>query len=892
MTLKTGTQFGRYEIRSQLGVGGMGEVYRARDSRLNRDVAIKVLLDSCLRDPDRMSRFEREAQVLAALNHPNIAAIYGLEEINGTGAQLNQVGLVMELVEGPTLADRLCAGPIALDEVLPIAKQLIDALEVAHERNIIHRDLKPANVKVTEEARVKVLDFGLAKVFLRDTPNADLSHSPTLLKGTEAGVILGTAAYMSPEQAKGKVVDKRSDIWAFGCVLFEMLSGKQPFAGETLTDTLASVVRGEPDWDQLPATTPASVKRLIQRCLEKDVRRRLRDIGDARFELDQTAVNNVQPTIAQQKTSRSWLSFVVVAALVALAAVVSAFVTRWFASKAAPPLVVRTVQELPTDQISSGEARNRVAISPDGTKLIYVAKQRLYLRPLNSLESTPIAGTEGGNSPFFSPDGQWLGFWASGQIKKVQISGGTASPICNAEAIGASWGPDDTILIGAIYSGILRVPASGGKPVTVVQPKPSFAYEYPQFLPDGRSFLYTRRTPGSVSQNQLVMRSVDKDDETVILTGVYNFSYLKSGIIVYTVGSNSNGVELHAVAFDVSSRKVSGSPVTVVKDVAATTFWGGAHFAVSESGTLAYLPAIAGSHQTRLVRVSQVGQVEVLAAESRLYSDPRVSSDGHFVAAHLQGDDNDVWVASVERGTLTRLSFNPGEDETPVWSPDGRTVAWSASRSDLVRGIFRRSADGRGNEELIWSLDLHAHVRDWTPDGKALIFETTSPKTNNDIWRLDLDGQPRATPVVQTPFNEHNSRLSPDGHWLAYTSNESGRDEIYVQAYSQGGARLTVTTSGGDQPVWAHDGRTLFFRSNSAVYAIDFVPGPQPSVSNARSLFPDRFDNPQAGNHTGYDVFPDGRLLMLQSSTDSANDRTKIVMVFNWLEELKQQLGR
>lgn len=892
MTLKTGTQFGRYEIRSQLGVGGMGEVYRARDGRLNRDVAIKVLLDSCVRDPERMARFEREAQVLASLNHPNIASIYGLEERNGAES-INQVGLVMELVDGPTLADRLRSGPVPIDEALPIASQIIDAVEVAHERNIIHRDLKPANVKVTDHGIVKVLDFGLAKVFTADIQDADLSHSPTLLKGTEAGVILGTAAYMSPEQAKGKVVDKRSDIWSFGCVLFEMLSGRQPFAGETLTDTLAAVVRGEPDWNQLPATTPPHVRRLIQRCLEKDVKRRLRDIGDARYELEAAGANEVQSTVvASQKISRHWPWFVVLIALVLLAAFAGSFLTRWFAGKATPVSVIRTEMQLPADQSPSGDARTRLALSPDGTKLVYVAKQRLYFRPLSALESVPIAGTDGGNNPFFSPDGKWIGFWSNGLLKKVPVTGGDPIPICTTELIGASWGPDNTILIGAIYGGIRRVSANGGNPETVVQPQPLLSYHYPQFLPDGKSFLYDRGVPGSFSKNQLVVRSIDKDDETVILDGSYNYAYLRSGIIVYTVGSNTRSVDLQAIAFDQASRKVIGSPVTVAKNVAITTAGSGAQFAVSEDGTLVYLPANTQGSQSRLVRVNQTGQVEVLPAEPRLYSDPRVSSDGHFVAAHLQGDENDVWVASTQRGTLTRLSFSSGEDETPAFSPDGRRVAWSGSRSDLVRGIFRRAADGRGNEELIWSLDLHAHVRDWTPDGKSLIFETTSPQTNNDIWRLDLEGTPKATPVVQTPFNEHNSRISPDGHWLAYSSNESGRDEIYIQPYPEGGSRLTVTTSGGDQPVWARDGRTLFFRSNSAVFAIDFVAAPQPSVTNSRSLFPDRFDNPQAGNHTGYDAFPDGRLLMLQSSADQSSEGTKIVMVFNWLEELKQQLRR
>ncbi len=892
MMLATGTQFGRYEIRSQLGVGGMGEVYRARDSRLNLDFAIKVLLDSCLRDPERMARFEREAQVLASLNHPNIASIYGLEEAIGDLGQANRVGLVMELVDGPTLAERLRTGPITLDEAVSIAKQIIDALEVAHERGIIHRDLKPANVKVTPDGVVKVLDFGLAKVFVGENSDADLSHSPTLLKGTEAGIILGTAAYMSPEQAKGKVVDKRSDIWAFGCVLFEMLSGKQPFVGETLTDTLASVVRGDPDWEQIPSTTPGSVKRLIKRCLDKDVKRRLRDIGDARFELDQIDPDVPPAAVATQRTSRGWLSFLLVGALVVLAAAIGAFVSKWFAAKPTPAQVIRTELELPSDQRASGTARIRLALSPDGTKLIYVAKQRLFLRSLNSLESVAITGTDNATNPFFSPDGQWVGFWASSQIKKVPISGGTPIPICNAEVIGANWGADDTILIGGIFGGILRVPASGGNPELVVRPQPSLAYHHPQFLPDGKSFLYTRSTLGNVSRNQLLVQSLDKSDETIVIEGAYNYSYLKSGILVYTVGTNPNYVDLQAIAFDAAARKVMGNPVTIATNVSITTAGSGAQFAVSDGGTFAYLPSNLEGSQSRMVRVSQTGQAEVLPAEPRLYSDPRVSRDGRSVAAHLQGDENDVWVASVERGTLTRLSFGTGEDETPAWSPDDRAVAWSGSRTDLIRGIFRRQADGGGGEELIWKLDLHTHVRDWTPDGKALIYETSNPKTSGDIWRLDLEGSPKATPVIQTPFNEHNSRLSPDGKWIAYASNESNRDEVYIQKYPEGGSRLIVTTAGGDQPVWARDGRTLFFRSNGEVYAVDFVAGPQPSVNNGRSLFPDRFDSPQAGSHTGYDAFPDGKLLMLQSTSEKDGGRTKIVLVFNWLEELKQQLVR
>jgi eukaryotic-like serine/threonine-protein kinase len=492
--------------------------------------------------------------------------------------------------------------------------------------------------------------------------------------------------------------------------------------------------------------------------------------------------------------------------------------------------------------------------------------------------------------PFFSPDGQWIGFMAGGHIKKIPSSGGTPVVICAGGGIGANWGLDNTILIGGVYTGILRVSANGGKPVPVVTPAPPLAYLHPQFLPDGRSFLYQRGRPGDFASNELVMRSLEKDDETVVLSGGYDFRYLKSGYLLYAQGSNGQPLNLAAVAFDPATRKVSGSPITVVNNVQLSNADNSGQFAVSDSGTLTYLPALTGDKVgTRLAAVSRSGEVSLLPTEARDYSDPRVSPDGRFVAAHLQGDQNDVWVADVSRGTLTRLSYSPGEDETPVWSPDGRTVAWASSRPGLLRGIFRRPADGSGSEELIWKLDQHAHVRDWSPDGRALVLEIQDPSSNSDIWRLDLEGTPAATVFLQTPFSERNSRLSPDGHWLAYVSDESGRDEIYIQSFPQAGSKLQVSSSGGNQPVWSRDGRNLFFRGSGTVQEIAFEAGARLSVSKARSLFADRFESPQAGAHTGYDIFPDGRFLMIQSQARPGAGE-EIVVVFNWIEELKREV--
>ncbi len=887
MALQSGTQLGAYRMLSLLGKGGMGEVYRAHDSKLNREVAIKVLPENFAQDPERVARFQREAQVLASLNHTNIAAIYGLEESDGIRA------LVMELVEGPTLADHIAAGPIPLDEALTIARQIADALEVAHERGVIHRDLKPANVKVTPDDRVKVLDFGLAKIASNETASTDLSHSPTMIQGTQAGVILGTAAYMSPEQAKGRIVDKRSDIWAFGCLLFEMLSGKQSFRGETLTDTLAAVVRGEPDWGDLPANTPPHIRWLIRRCLNKDPKQRLRDIGDARFEIERPHEPRSNGVSATSETSRGSRARLAIGLLIVGALAAGFLLSRLLSPRASStPPVVRLIHTIPSEQVASGQQRNRVAISPDGSKLVYAANERLYVRSLDAINAVELPGTEGAMAPFFSPDGQWIGFLARPHLKKVPISGGAVVSICAvADPIGANWGPDNTILIGAVYAGILRVSANGGNPAVVIHPSPSLAYLHPQFLPDGKSFLYQRGRPGNYDSNELVMRSLDKDDETVVLHGGYDYQYLKSGYLLYAQGTRNQRLDLSVVGFDFKARAVVGNPVTAVRNVRDTSAGSSSNFAVSDFGTLTYLPSpqVEGSG-TKLAAVERSGKSSVLPTEARDYSDPRVSPNGLFVAVHLQGDQNDVWVADIARGALTRLSYDDGEDETPAWSPDGRTVAWASSRSDLVRGIFRRPADGSGREELVWRLEKHCHVRDWSPDGKTLVLEILDPNTSGDIFLLNLEGTPAATVFLQTPFNERNSRLSPDGHWLAYVSDESGRDEVYIQAFPPGGSKLQVSSSGGDQPVWSHDGYKLFIRGGGKIQEVPFRPGAPPSIGSITELFPDRFENPQAGGHTGYDVFPDGRFLMIQSQA-TPGAREEIVVVVNWIEEVKQRIS-
>jgi len=881
--LNAGEKISHYTVTAKLGAGGMGEVYRATDSKLGRDVALKVLPEAFTQDAQRMARFSREAQVLASLNHPNIATIHGIEDGAGVRA------LVMELVEGPTLAEKIAQGALPLEEALHFAKQIAEALEYAHEKGVIHRDLKPANVKITADGKAKVLDFGLAKALSDDSSIQDASHSPTLsMAATKAGVILGTAAYMSPEQARGKPADRRADIWSFGVVLYEMLSGRQIFGGETASDSMAAVITREPDWTALPASVPPRIRALLRRCLVKDPRRRLQAIGDARIELEETDAGEAAPAaVPVSAESPSWRARVLIAALVVAALAAGAGLQSWRTPRPAPQPVARVAQPMANELTVTTRNLLMLAISPDGSKMVQVANHRLYLRSLDSLTAVELPGTEGGASPFFSPDGQWVGFFAGGQTKKMPLAGGTPVTVCAKDGFDASWGPNDTILIGTAFSGILAVSAQGGTPSVLVKPEPGILYLKPRFLPDGKTFLYVRGKPGSFDEWEGVMRSFEKDDSTVVLRGPNHVVYTPTGHLLYARLS-----ELLAVPFDLASRRTTGNPVRVAQNVDYTNAGGTSQFALSDTGTLVYLAAQGTQGlKSRLAAVDRTGKVTVLPLDARDYSDPKISPDGRLVAAHLQDAQNDVWVGDAARGTMSRLSFDFAEDETPVWSPDGRTVAWSATRGTLARGIFRRAADGSGKEELVWSLEKHAHLRDWMPDGRALLVEILDPKLGTDIWRLDLGEKPTATIFLQTPFNERNSRLSPDGRWIAYVSDESGRDDVYIQSFPAAGAKVQVSNSGGDQPVWSRNGKALFFRGAGSMQEVSFAASPRLSVGKPHPLFPDQFESPQVGGHTGYDVFPDGRFLMIQSADarqSAGASRYEFIFVFNWFEELRR----
>jgi serine/threonine protein kinase/Tol biopolymer transport system component len=903
VSLAPGTRLGPYEITGQIGAGGMGEVYRATDANLGRQVAIKVLPDAIAQDPERVARFEREARTLATLNHPNIAIVHGFEKGDGVRA------LVMELVEGPTLADRLAQGPLPVDEALPIAKQIADALEAAHEQGIIHRDLKPANIKVRDDGTVKVLDFGLAKAL--EPPSAagsDATASPTITSPalmTGVGVLLGTAAYMSPEQAKGKPADKRSDIWAFGCVLYEMLTGKRAFHGEDVSDTLAAVLRSEPDWTTLPPNVSPGIVALTRGCLHKDRRRRIADISTARFVIDDGSYPAaVAPTPRAPWMRRSALALMALAAV----ALIGSYATWMFTTRPPPSLpLTRFAIPLPPGERFTSVGRHLVALSPDGHHIVYSANRRLYLRAMDQLEAVPLRGTEGseeeaGRSPFFSPDGQWVGFWQAGYLKKVSITGGSPVVLVQAEnPFGASWTDDDTILYGQGSDGIWRVSGNGGKPEQVVKVDADHAAHGPQLLPGGRAILFTLADTSDWDAAKIVVHSLQTGMLHTILEGGTDARYLSTRHLIYAVRNT-----LFAVPFDVETLAVTGGPVPVVEGVGrpGDGFTGAVHFAVSVDGALVYVPedSLTPTQPRTLVWVDRSGGESPINAPPAVYFDPRLSSDGTRVALDTNDREQDIWILDLARGAPTRVTFGPAVDFPSVWMPDGRAVVFSSGQFGLTRKLFRREADGTGDPEQLTqgeSMDIPFVV---TKDGKGLIFGQQNPRTlastsptrpavlNMDIMFLPLVGERQPQPLVRTPFVETNAELSPDGRWLAYQSNESGRNEIYVRPFPNvTAAKSQVSTGGGYQPLWARSGRELFYLWMGALMSVPVAPGAAFTPGTPAKLLDAPYDFDQPGSSRMYDVSGDGKRFLMIKDIETPNaPQASIVVVEHWFEELKR----
>ena len=924
MALALGTRLGPYEVTALLGAGGMGEVYRACDTKLNRDVALKILPDAFALDGDRIARFRREAQVLASLNHPNIAAIHGFEDSGTTHA------LVLELVEGPTLADRIAKGPIPLDEALPIARQIAEALEAAHEQGIIHRDLKPANIKLRADGTVKVLDFGLAKALEPvSSISPALSVSPTITtpaQMTGVGMILGTAAYMSPEQAKGRPADKRSDIWAFGCVLFEMLSGKRAFDGEDVSETLAFVLTKSPAWDALPPTTPVSIRRLLQRGLEKDRKRRLADVSDARLEIDEAhsgvSAAAAAPTI-EPNSMRARRSLILVTVTVA-AATLSALVV-WSLMRTPPasrPVTRMLVGVGPAERLLSGfpfdrslgqgrPSRTAMTFSPDGRSLIFSAERdgrvQLYVRRLEQLDATPIAGTEGASNPFFSPDGQWLGFFADGALRKVSLNGGPVVELCKVDLIiGASWGRSDRIVFARQASALWQVSANGGTPTVVTKLEAGeTSHRLPQFLPDGQTVLFTV-TKGTFPRWDddvlIAAQPLAGGNRTVLIEGGADARFVNTGHLIYLRRGT-----LMAVAFDPRRLTVAGAGVGLIADVMQAASiqpvqidTGAGQFAVSDSGSLAYVTGgVFPQDRWSLVWVDRnSGRQDSLNIRPGAYLAPRLSPDGTRIAFNSTSEDWDLWTYDIPRGIASRLPME-GDQSVPVWTPDGARLVFS-TRS---RGLFSINSDGSGSAAQLNTLKLTPPLtrqtdtpsseflfpNSWSPDGELLV----SQSQRGGIWLVSPDA--KKEPQFVTGGIE--AQFSTDGRWLAYT--QGFPPQVYVQHYPGSGRREQVSTGRGwgSGPVWRRDGRELYYVEDAMadgplkirMMAVPITTTPTFRAASPRVLFegPFRIDGP----FRGYDVTPDGqRFLMVQEVQRPAARISQIVIVQNWTEELKQRV--
>jgi len=910
MTLLSGARLGQYEILAALGAGGMGEVYRARDSKLNRDVALKILPDTFAADAERIARFRREAQVLASLNHPNIGHIYGLEDSTTPPA------LVLELIEGPTLADRIAQGPIPLDEALPIARQIAEALEAAHEHGVIHRDLKPANVKVREDDTVKVLDFGLAKAFdPAATSSAEALNSPTLtMRATQLGLVLGTAAYMSPEQAKGKSVDRRADIWAFGAVLYEMLSGKRPFEGDDISDTLAAVLRQEVNWNALPASTPAAVKRLIMRCLERDVRRRLRDIGEARIVLEDPSTSAAaggdlgtsdSGAARIERRRPLWKRALPVAAAATLAALLAG-PAGWYLKPSPAAVVTRFSLTLPEGRTFTSPARHFLNISPDGTEIVYVGNSRLYLRKIWEIEAQPIAGTDGFGSvtePVFSPDGHSIVFWAAADstIKRISTAGGVAVTLCqSSNPWGMSWS-DDGIVFGEFERGVVRVSATGGKPETIVPARPGDLLYGPQLLPGGQQVLMTfARASGNFDRwdkAQIVVASLTTGDHKVVVDGGADARYLPTGHLVYAIG----GVEF-AARFDLSRLQVVGQAVPVLEGIARavpTAATGAAHFAVSRTGTLVFVPGPAspsiGAFDIALI--DRRGIVKPLNLPRAAYSTPRVSPDGSRIAFVADsGQEAFVAVYDLTGATALRRLTLGGTNRFPIWTADSKRVVYQSDR-DGDLGMFWQPADGTGTAERLTKPNAgESHFPEaWSAASNTLFFSVVKG-SENTLWTLSMpEGKIAPFDAVRSIAVPINAALSPDGLWLAYQTDHTRRTTVYVQPVPPTGSVFQLFPRGADQPhepVWSPDGKELFYNPRAGGFeSVPVSTQPEFGFGNPASLpRPFQLDPPQA--RRSYDVTPGGMFVgVIIPGGTNAPAGSEIEVVVNWFDELNHRVS-
>jgi serine/threonine-protein kinase len=893
---------GHYRVIALIGRGGMGEVYRAHDATLGREVALKVLparAGGTEWGDDRFARVRREAQVLAGLNHSNIAAIYGLESVEDAHA------LVLELVEGPTLADRIAAGAVPLDETLGIARQIAVGLEAAHELGVVHRDLKPANIKVRPDGTVKILDFGLAKVVQPAVAGDATTASPAITSPSmvAGGVILGTAAYMSPEQAKGREADRRSDIWAFGAVLYELLSGERTFKGADIADTLAAVLRVDVDWTRLPPSTPASIRQLLVRCLERDPLRRLRDIGEARILLEdvfQKTPHATTPNVERSvRPSPRWRHLVVpiVTAIVTGAAVA---VALWPRERATNPQVTRFALSMPTERALILDPQSiDLGLAPDGSRVIYKGgpradRSQLFVYALDQLEPKPLTSVGLPKGPVVSPDGQWVMFVEPGLggpgpvVKKVSINGGPPLQISRLDGPGrgVTWGDDDSIIAasGAPATGLLRISPSGGEPMVLTRPnrdRGESDHWFPVSLPGSRSILFTVTSlTGGLNAASVAVLDVASGTWKTLIRNASQARYLPSGHLVYVSGG-----ALWAVAFDLKRLEPFGTPAVVVPEV-VTLPTGVAEFDIARDGTLAYVSR-GGAGPRTLVWVDRAGREEPIAAPPRPYSRVRVSPDGTRIALEIDDEDQDIFVWHVSRQTLTRVTTDPGLDESPEWTADGQRLIFTSQAGGVLGSLFSQAADGTGAAERLTEGRFIQRPTAVLPDGRHLVF------SESDALKLLALDQSRAvrTLVDRTPGD---GAVSPDGRWLAYAGVDSGSPQVYVSPFTNPETgRTQVSVSGGNQPRWAPNGRDLFFTGlDGTLMRVTVAAGPTFTPSAPTRVLERVYFNGFGllSREGSFDVAPDGRFLMLKPADTPGRpaEPPTVIVVKNWMEDVKR----
>ena len=874
MPIAPGTKLGPYEILTPIGAGGMGEVYKATDTRIDRTVAIKVLPEHLSNDPARRERFEREARAVASLSHPHICTLHEFDTQDGVDF------IVMEHLEGESLAERLQRGPLDLANAIEYGIQIAGALDKAHRHGVVHRDLKPGNVMLTKPG-VKLLDFGLAKLHHAETPSAD-SEEPTQHKPlTDEGTVMGTVQYMSPEQLEAKEADARSDIFAFGAVLYEMLTGKRAFEGSSQASLITAIMSAEPSAvSERQPLSPPGLDRIVKKCLAKDPEDRWHSAHDLADELKW--VSNDAPESRTHVTRRSFLPWVVAAAALV------AFLGTWAMSRSTlpPAAPVRLAVTLPpTQQLAlSDSISTSLAISPDGQRLAYVASEegtsRIYLRRLDAFEAEPVPGTERADKPFFSPDGTWLGFHRDRQLQKVSVSGGAPMTICDAPEVWfwVTWGADGTIVYNPrTRSGLVRVPADGGSPETLTTPDPERGeqdHRWPQFLPDGKRLLFTVRTDyggwilAMLSLDTGVWEHIDGLNDASSARYVASPTASEPGHLFYLSAGN-----VTTQRFDLSRLEPIGAP-TAFDDVFSLDT--AANYAVSDNGSIAYVPG--QSLARHPVTVSRAGDLESAPLDV-ITTHPAVSPDGGRLAVHW---NDDIWILDLVRGTRLRLT-SEGARTNPIWSPDGRSVVYrhAGRTTDLVMS----PADGSGHEKLLHANENGLFITSWSPDGSKIAFEETNPVTGRDLWMLRLDEDATPEPYATTPFNESGLRFSPDGNLVAYVSDETGSAQVYVRRYPEDGAPLPISSSGGSEPTWSPKGGELFYRNGSAMMTVAVSTDPRLEASTPHLLFEGGYFGSR--NHTHYDVFPDGeRFLMLTTTDDAAPSQINIVL--NWAQELER----